>query len=199
MDTVFTRVCRGSGKNNNNYKKKTPLCINYNNPTSRERGVKNPCGDQSEMARCNHVSKDKKSTTSWPNPVGKVCQTHATSALIPCSWKKKPISFVSYLFFHHGHNRGIDFLLAKFTKLDISPSVSTDNARAAAAPPCLHMTCFHPWCRGSLASHTWAAARNYSYAEVPLWQHPFVAGPTVPQEKLSSSRVLCSDPSAVGK
>lgn len=75
MYTVFTQVCWGQRK-----KKQNPLCINYNNPTSRER-KKNPCWDQSRKTRCNHVSKDQK-TTSLPTQVGKVRQTYSSLSLI---------------------------------------------------------------------------------------------------------------------
>lgn len=78
---MFTQVCEGSRKKKG---KQNPLCINYNNPTSRGE-KKNPCWDQSRKARCNHVSKDKnkkKNTTSLPTQVGKVCQTYRRFTLI---------------------------------------------------------------------------------------------------------------------
>lgn len=54
-----------------------------------------PRGDQSGLARCNHVSKDKTNTTSWPSPVGEVSQAHRSRRL---SDGGKLISFVCYFF-----------------------------------------------------------------------------------------------------
>lgn len=73
---MFTQVCWGSRK-----KKQNPLCINYNNPTSRERGKKIHAeikAERPDVIMCQKI----KNTTALPTQMGKVCQTYSTFTLI---------------------------------------------------------------------------------------------------------------------
>lgn len=71
--------------------KQNPLCINYNNPTSRERKKKEKIHAEIKAERpgvimCQKIFKKK--TTSLPTQVGKVCQTYSSFTLITRGLRK---------------------------------------------------------------------------------------------------------------